>query len=382
MFQDQVIVVFLVGRAIYTWTDPTGGDNPKTGGTIASFTFRAKQAGKASFSVSGDFYSSDEKNVNPSFSGTSITIQEKTTSGGTTGGSTGGSTGETTGGTTGGSTSGGSSSGTTGGTSTPNTGGTSSGTTSGGSSNTNQGGTTTVSTNANLKELHLNIEGLTPAFNKNTTNYNIVVSDSIDNISINAIPEDTNAKVDITGNTNLKTGLNKITIKVTAPDNKTTKTYTINATKTNNPDLANANLENLAIENVTLNPEFNENILEYNAEVGSTIDMLNILAVPKIQDATVSIQGNDNLQFGENVITITVVAKDGITTRDYVVKVYKKTVEEEQSEIDLINFEEEVIEAEEGKIPVGNIVFMVIILVGIGVIIFILIRKYAKENKR
>lgn len=309
------------------------------------------------------------------FRGTSVTIEEKTTTQPPTTPTTPPSTDGTTGG---------------GG----NTGGTTGGTTGGGSSNTNQGGTnggntntggttTTVSTNANLKELHLDVEGLSPNFNKNTTTYNIVVPNDRTTININAVPEDSNAKVNITGNTNLKTGLNKITIKVTAPDNKTTKTYTINATKTDNPDLVNANLENLAIENVTLNPEFNENIFEYNAEIGSSVDTLNILAVPKIQGATVNVQGKDNLQFGENIITITVVAKDGVTTKDYIVKVYKKSVEEEQSEIDLMSLRpEELIETEVGKIPVGNIVLMGIILIGIGVIIFILIRKYVKENKK
>lgn len=32
-----------------------------------------------------------------------------------------------------------------------------------------------TSKNANLKELHLDVEGLSPKFNKNTTNYNITV---------------------------------------------------------------------------------------------------------------------------------------------------------------------------------------------------------------
>lgn len=37
---------------------------------------------------------------------------------------------------------------------------------------------------------------------------------------------------------------------------------------------------------------------------------------------------------------------------------------------------------EAGKIPVGNIVLMVLILIGIGVIISILVRKYIIENKK
>lgn len=32
---------FSNGRAIYSWTDASGGQNPITGGTIATFTFRA-----------------------------------------------------------------------------------------------------------------------------------------------------------------------------------------------------------------------------------------------------------------------------------------------------------------------------------------------------
>ena len=390
---------FSNGRAIYTWTDPTGGSNPKTSGTLVTFRFRAKQAGKASFSVSGDFYTPDEKPVNPSFSGTSVTIQEKTTTpppsnGGTTGG---GSTGGTTGGGTssGGSTSGGSN---TGGGST--SGGTTGGTTSGGSTggsnqsgtqnkpsggSSSTGGTTqAVSTNANLKELHLSVEGLSPAFNKNTTTYNIVVPNNIDTININAIPEDSNAKVSVAGNTNLQTGLNNITIKVTAPDNKTTKTYTIHATKTDNPELANANLENLAIENVMLDPEFNTDIVQYNATIRSMHNTLNILAVPQIEGAQVNIQGADNIQFGENVITIIVIAKDGVTTKDYVINLYKKTAEEEQQELEQINLLQEEIneeEQEENKIGVGNIVFCVIIAAGTGGIIFVLIRKYIRENR-
>lgn len=207
---------FSGGRIIYTWTDPTGGANPKTDGTIATFKVRAKASGSASFSVSGDFYTPDEKPVNPSFSGTSVTIKEKEsvpvtppiTDGSGTGGTTGGaSTGGTTGG---GTTSGGSTGGATGG-------GSSQGTTNQGG-NTNTGNTTAqnASKNANLKELHLNVEGLSPAFQKTITRYNLVVGDDVNQIAVNAIPEDSNAKVSVAGNTNLKSGVNEIKITVTA----------------------------------------------------------------------------------------------------------------------------------------------------------------------
>ena len=42
MFQVHGNSNFVNGRVIYTWTDQSGGLNPKTSGTIASFKFKAK----------------------------------------------------------------------------------------------------------------------------------------------------------------------------------------------------------------------------------------------------------------------------------------------------------------------------------------------------
>lgn len=58
---------FSGGRVIYTWTDPNGGSNP-TSGNIATFKFKAKATGKASFTISGDFFDADENSIKPSFS--------------------------------------------------------------------------------------------------------------------------------------------------------------------------------------------------------------------------------------------------------------------------------------------------------------------------
>ena len=68
---------FVNGRIIYTWTDPGGGLTPKTSGTIASFKFKAKTVGTASFTASGDFYDQNENTINPSFSGTNVILEAK-----------------------------------------------------------------------------------------------------------------------------------------------------------------------------------------------------------------------------------------------------------------------------------------------------------------
>lgn len=68
-------------------------------------------------------------------------------------------------------------------------------------------------------------------------------------------------------------------------------------TKTENLDLANANLETLAIENVTLEPAFNPDVTNYNAIVSSDIENIHLLAVPQIEGASVEVTGADNIQF-------------------------------------------------------------------------------------
>lgn len=294
---------FSNGRVIYTWTDPNGGSSPISSGTIATFRFRAKGTGTANFSVTGDFYDASENPVKPSFSGKSVTISEVPTTNPPT---------NTTGGGT--STGGGNIS-----TPSTNTGGNTGNT----GSNTP---TSSASTNAFLKSLQLNVEGISPKFSRNTTQYYITVSNLVSFINVNATPESSSAKVTVSGNTGIKTGMNKISILVTAQDGKTKKTYTINVTKTDDPSKANANLENLAIENCTLTPEFNSDITEYTCDLEADLTTLNILAVPQNQNSKTEIIGNENLQIGENNIQVNVTAPDGVTVKTYSIKVNKKDV--------------------------------------------------------
>ena len=166
-----------------------------------------------------------------------------------------------------------------------------------------------LDSNNNLSTLKLSVEGVTPTFNKDTTRYTLTVSDTTDNIEINAIPESSKAKVNVTGNNNLTTGTNKILITVVA-ENGSKKEYVIDVTKTENPELANSSLENLAIEFTVLEPAFDASILEYSAIIGSDIDSLNILAVPQREGAIVTITGNEGITYGNNIITINVKAED------------------------------------------------------------------------
>lgn len=188
----------------------------------------------------------------------------------------------------------------------------------------------TSSGNNYLKYLQISEEGLTPNFTRNITDYAISVGENVNSIEVLARAEDTNARVEVTGNTNLVDGDNKINIKVTA-ENGYYRVYTIIVTKSANKEKANAYLENLIIEDYNLDKEFQSESLEYSiGEILSTVKNINVIATTKDKDAKVEIIGADNLvETGEGEIIIKVTAPDGTTTKEYKLKY---TVKEATSE--------------------------------------------------
>ena len=89
----------------------------------------------------------------------------------------------------------------------------------------------TQSKNANLATFEFSPGELDRAFDASVLSYNTEVNADVDRLEISAISEDKDARVVITGNENFKTGMNKVTIDVTAPDGKTKKQYVLNVTK-------------------------------------------------------------------------------------------------------------------------------------------------------
>ena len=165
------------------------------------------------------------------------------------------------------------------------------------------------SNNSYLNSLEVNIEGLSPEFNKYTTQYYLIVDLEVEDIEIKAIAEDNKAKVSITGNRYLEEGENIIYIVVTAEAGNTT-TYVINVTKVDDLERANANLKNLSIKGFNLYPSFKSNIYGYNLTINELVRQLEILAEPENESATIEITGNENLIEGDNIIKIIVTAED------------------------------------------------------------------------
>ena len=265
-------------RIICLWYDENGGSNDKTG-KVESFKFRAKSSGIATFSINGNFYTKRAQEVRTDFKelqievGKDETMLQKQAR--------------------------------------------------------EETGKNNDKSNSKLQNLRLNIEGMVPDFNKDIYNYYLTVNDNINNIEVLTIGENNNSKITVTGNENLKDGLNIIKIQVTSEDNANNSEYIINVTKTNNIEDANTNLETLAIKDVLLYPSFDNSVTNYNVEVSNDTYNITLLAIPEDEEASVDIVKSDVLQEGNNEIKITVTAKNNYTKKDYIINVYKRNDAEE-----------------------------------------------------
>lgn len=275
-------------RVIFTWFSENGKN--KSLNEWLGVEFKAKEDGIAAFSVIGEFYNENGEEIDTKYKGIDVKIGEESAEKNEANGKNDEET----------------------------------------SVENNTSSNNTSKDNANLDIMRLGHEGINPDFNKNIEEYYLVVGENVNNIDVTAIPENREASVEITGNKNLVSGINKIEIIVTSQDKSKTKKYVINVTKTDNAESANSDLAILAVENYSLTPEFSSNVTNYSIEIPNNINEVNILAVPNNIDSSVKVVGNDNLKFGENNIEITVIAPNGITQKTYNLRVYKRNEAEEE----------------------------------------------------
>lgn len=82
-------------------------------------------------------------------------------------------------------------------------------------------------------------------------------------------------------------------------------------------------LDNITIDAGELSPAFSFITTEYFVNVSTEVEKIEITAVPDDENATIEIEGNDNLKEGLNVAVITVIAEDGVTKKVYNINISK-----------------------------------------------------------
>lgn len=184
------------------------------------------------------------------------------------------------------------------------------------------------SSNNYLKSL--NVSSGDFEFNKKTQNYSFTVQNEVTSIKVFAVAEDEKSKVSGAQTYNLKEGLNKINIVVTA-ENKQTRTYTLQVTRIvkNINKEVNNKLKSLEISNYQINFDPETTIYNLTIENESSLDI-----IPNVQDSTSSVvvNGNENLKDG-SVIKLIVTAVDG-STKEYIINISKNEEIKNDDKID------------------------------------------------
>ncbi len=154
-------------------------------------------------------------------------------------------------------------------------------------------------------------------FDENTFEYKFNVEYGINEIQVEAIPKNGDAKVEIINNP-LVVGENEIKITVTNGKNKSE--YLLLVTREENIDKSVANLKKLNIREYP-KLDFNENVLDYTLFFNKIPEKLNIEALAKNSDSQVDILENEGLKDGSTVIVrVTLELEENTITRDYTLK--------------------------------------------------------------
>ena len=153
-------------------------------------------------------------------------------------------------------------------------------------------------------------------FKRDTTKYTVEVPNELTEVEVYAEAVNSDAKITGTGKVTLQEGENTVNVEVTAPDGTTKKTYTLVITRTaattEEPEEPTDNeekvfgLSQLLVKGQNISPKFSEDVYEYTIGLTEDLSSLEIEALASDDNATVEIVGNENLQNGENIITILV----------------------------------------------------------------------------
>ena len=108
------------------------------------------------------------------------------------------------------------------------------------------------------------------------------------------------------------------------PSNNTSNNNSSGKSSNNNTSTTvkksdNSNLSSIQIAEGVISPEFSKTVKEYTVNVPYEATKLSIAATPEHSKGTVTINGNDELKVGENLIEIIVTAEDSSTDK-YTIK--------------------------------------------------------------
>ena len=186
--------------------------------------------------------------------------------------------------------------------------------------------------NANLENLSLSEGTLSPVFNATTTSYTVTVPYATTSLTVTGTKADATATMTpVDGKlsvTDLSVGETILSLKVTAQDKRTHKTYKVKVLRQSN----DATLSGLVPSTGTLSPAFNAATTSYTITVPYATTSLTVTGTKADANATMDpVDGKlefTGLSVGtSDEKTIKVTSQDGSATKEYKVKVLRQYIE-------------------------------------------------------
>lgn len=217
-----------------------------------------------------------------------------------------------------------------------------------------------------LKSLSVKDGTLSPRFSPEQKTYFCKLPYETERAEISAQAFDSDAKIRISDTALLPSVKKDVTISV-EKDGKI-ENYVITFLREsdkNSPLYSDSSLDFLEVENCELDPAFDSAIFDYVLKIPYSVKEVSVKAVPKNQNAFCFVEGDGKVEDLGSVITVTVIAEDGISKSDYRL---------------LIEGNDKIVLDENGYAPlivIGSVIGVIIIA---SAVVFIVIRK-KKKNK-
>ena len=164
---------------------------------------------------------------------------------------------------------------------------------------------------------------LSPLFNSNIEKYTATVENEVTSINIVAVTTDSKASAAYDKECLLKIGENTIKIEVTAEKTSVKKVYEVVVTRKDRPVPSNAKLKFFTVDGV------NVPVDEYGMSYETAADKVSVVAFPEDEKiASLKINGIECTGTTVNVpsvVTVVIVAADGLVTKSYTVDITKKS---------------------------------------------------------
>lgn len=200
------------------------------------------------------------------------------------------------------------------------------------------------SSDATLKSLSATGYTLSPSFASGTTSYTVTVPSGTTSVTLTGTANDSKATVAGLGKITLTGDTTTATVKVTAEDGTTTKTYTVKINREKESSggetggdtttkSSDATLKSLSASGYTLSPSFTSGTTSYTVKVPSSATTVKLEGTANDSKATVTGLGNITLTGDTTTALVKVTAEDGTTTKTYTVKI-EREIEEETTKKD------------------------------------------------